>query len=132
MNRLQVITEDVPVTPKRGRWRTTAADVVVIWQHRVIFIAKGFRFDGASIPFFLWWWCSPWDWWVVLAACVHDYLYLYRYFTRRECDRIFLGLLLHKAKQSRWRWLRWRRVNQARMMYKAVRAFGDNAVGADW
>jgi hypothetical protein len=132
MNRLQVITEDVPVKPAVGRWRTTTEAVIVIWMYRVIFIASGFKFDGASIPFFLWWWCSPWDWWVVLAACVHDYLYRHKYFTRRECDRIFYHLLCHKARQSRWRWLRLRRINQARIMYAAVRVRGDNAAGAEW
>ena len=125
MNRLQVITEDVPVTPRRGRYRKTAADVIVIWRGFVVFIPHPFRFDGASVPFFLWWWVHPWDAWVVLAACVHDYTYRYRMFTRAECDLLFREILYHKARQSRWRWLRYRRINQARIMYRAVRTFGE-------
>jgi len=132
MTPLRVITEDVPVIPSRGRIRKTVNPVYIIWRHRVIYIAPGFEFDGASLPFFLWWWCSPWTPWVVLAACVHDYLYRFRYFTRRECDLIFLAVLIHKARRSRWRWLAYRRMLQARIMYRAVRQFGDNAVGADW
>ena len=133
MNPLRVITEDVPVIPSRGRVRTTTAGVCVFWRGADIYIKSGFTFDGASLPFFLWWWwCSPWTPWVVLAACVHDYLYRFRYFTRRECDLMFRAILIHKARQSRWRWLAYRRIIKARRMYRAVRQFGDNAVGADW
>ena len=122
---LNVITPDVHVMPSRGRIRTTTEDVIIIWRHRVIYIAAPFAFDGASVPFFLWWWCSPWTPWVVLAACVHDYLYRFGYYNRRGGDRIFLAILVHKAHQSRWRWLAYRRVIQARIMYAAVRSFGE-------
>ena len=132
MNTLQVITERVPVATKVGRFRRTTAAVIVIWCGHIIWIPAGFLFDGASVPFFLWWWVHPWDWWVILAACVHDYTYRYRMFTRKECDHIFRLLLIHKARQSRWRWLAYRRMVKARIMWKAVRAFGDNAVGDDW
>lgn len=132
MTSLHIITPDVVVHPAFGRIRKTASAVYIIWRRRVIFIAEGFEFDGASLPFFLWWWCGPWTPWVVLAACVHDYLYRHRYLTRRDCDRVFLELLCFQARRHKWRWLRLRRITQARIMYAAVRQFGDNAVGADW
>jgi hypothetical protein len=132
MNKLAVITDDVQVVPARGKWRTTASPVTVYWCGEEIHIEPGFRFNGASIPFPLWWWVSPWDRWVILAACVHDYTYINGMFTRRECDRIFFHLLIHKADQSRWRWQARRRARQARIMYRAVRVFGALAAGRDW
>lgn len=40
------------------------------------FVPKGFRFDGASIPRFLWRLCGhPLTQPRVYAACLHDYLY---------------------------------------------------------
>ena len=132
MTPLRVITEDVPVIPDHGRIRTTTAGVCVVWRGEEIYIKSGFQFDGASNPFFLWWWVHPWAWWVILAAGVHDYGYRHHLMTRRECDLLFRALLVHKARQSRWRWLAYRRMLQARIMYRAVRQFGAVAAGADW
>ena len=39
------------------------------------FIPEGFEFDGASVPRFFWRIVSPFQPWVIRAACGHDYLY---------------------------------------------------------
>jgi len=131
-SRVILVTPDVKTFEKRGRIRTLAKDVFFVWRNIVYKIEAGFKWNGASIPFWLWWWVSPWRWWVRVASCVHDYLYGKRMFTRRECDRIFLQLLLVSIRRSRWRWLRYRRTIQARIMYAAVREWGDNVAGVDW
>ena len=125
MNTLQVITESVHVRPDRGRIRKLTAAVIVRWRGVAIVVPSGFEFDGASVPFFLWWWVSPWRQWVVLAACVHDYLYRTRMLPRDEADHVFKLLLYHKARQTKSRWLRYRRIMKARVMYAAVRWRGE-------
>jgi hypothetical protein len=102
-------------------------------------IHEGFIFDGASLPFFLWWWVHPHVWWVLPASCVHDYIYrnyalpqmlvtvdgVTRQITRKEADRIFLQLLClsidSSGKNRKWRA---RRKRRAHIMYLAVRKFG--------
>ena len=79
----------------------------------VIHIPVGFKTDLASIPF--------WARWLIhklgkhaQAAVVHDFLYKYKMFTRKECDLIFLeamGVL---------KVILWKR----RIMYRAVRVGG--------
>ena len=123
--RLIVVDDRVETYEKSGRWRTLSREVCIIWRGLVICAPAGFRFNGASMPFVLWWWVSPWTPWVTLAACIHDWLYRNRMFTRSECDRIFLALLRQSARQTRWRWLRYRRLVQSRIMYQAVRRFGE-------
>ena len=86
-------------------------------------IAKGFKYDGASVP--QWAWSisglRP-DGLIRAAATVHDYLYENNgyikvesgeeiYFTRKEADQIFLNLMI-EAGMKPWR---------AKLAYKAVR-----------
>ena len=55
-----------------------AEDYVYEWikddQKTRLKIPKGFRFDGASVPRFLWWWLPPIADYMP-AVVVHDYLY---------------------------------------------------------
>lgn len=121
--RLLVLSGAVHLRGK-GRVRELLEPIEIDYRGRYYRAPAGFRCDGASIPFFLWWWCRPWDAWIRLAAVVHDYLYRLRCTDRRTADRIFLALLIHSARQSRWRWLARMRVRRARVMYLAVRGFG--------
>jgi len=110
-----------------GRDRRTASEIVFSIRGVLYFIAAGFLFDGCSVPFFLWWWVSPWDLWVICAAAIHDWIYRTRPdgISRHDADRVFLVVLCDGARRhSRWRWLRYRRIMQARAMYHAVRAAG--------
>ncbi len=128
----------VPVTKyaityeSSGRWRTLAAPVYFLYRGITFCIPAGFRWNGASVPWLLWWWVSPWTRWVVLASCVHDWLYGNKRLPRRDADRIFLQLLLIEARRCRWRWRRYHLTVRARIMYQAVRQFGDLVAGADW
>jgi hypothetical protein len=111
-----------------GRVRNLAGAIIYELQHVIRIVAEGFPFDGASIPFVFWWWCRPFSAWVICAAAIHDDLYrgAYECVTRYEADRAFLLTLCDGARRlTRWRWLRYRRIMQARAMYRAVRVVGD-------
>ena len=111
-----------------GRVRQLAGRIVYELQGVLRVILPGFEFDGASIPWMFWWWCCPFSVWVICAAAIHDDLYRggYEDVTRYEADRAFLLALCDGARRlSRWRWLRYRRIMQARAMYRAVRVVGD-------
>ena len=132
MQALQIVTGEAITLERRGRWRTLAGPVFFIWGGIVYQVPAGFRWNGASIPFFLWWWVSPWSAWVVLASCVHDWLYTTRTLSRRDADRILYLLLADSARRSLWRWQRYQRLVRARIIYQAVREWGDDYIGADW
>jgi hypothetical protein len=138
------------VRPEIRRLGFRLAEVVCDWHFEVdgtwFCIRSGFQFDGASIPMPFWpivaFPFSPWVW---VAALVHDWLYRYheerfawryagevqgmRPFTRREVDRIFLGVLvdeinrIYAGESRRRRYQRARRLVKARAMYAAVRKF---------
>lgn len=77
-------------------------------------IPKGFYFDGASIPRWLWDRLPRDDSRILFAATVHDWLYVNRMFTRKLCDRMFLEIM----EQEGMPWL------YRKAAYYAVRAFG--------
>ena len=53
-------------------------------------IPKGFKTDLASVPRFLWWFIAPTDWFILVPAIMHDWLYREQIFTRKESDGLFL------------------------------------------
>jgi hypothetical protein len=77
--------------------------------------------DLASIPAAFRWFASPDGPWVK-AAALHDFLYrtkgLYGFYTRAQCDAIFLEAMLAVGVEEK----------QARIIYEAVRLGG----GAGW
>lgn len=79
-----------------------------------LIIPKGFRYDGASIPRWLWDRLPRDDSRIIFAATVHDYLYVHRLFDRKTCDAIFLEIM----EQEGMPWL------YRKAAYRAVRAFG--------
>jgi len=69
-------------------------DITVDANGYEITIKKGFVFDGASIPQFLWSFIgSPFTGNYTLAALVHDALYRSNSFNRKNADKIFLALM---------------------------------------
>jgi hypothetical protein len=81
-------------TPELGLYRNTEDYVLFIFGI-TIRIPAGFVFDGASIPFFAWILTyTPHHPVVMLAAMVHDYLYLTHFVSREQADMIFKSLLL--------------------------------------
>ena len=76
--------------------------------------------DGASVPRAFWWFAPKMSPMYLAAAIVHDHLYGNKgrgngfVMTREEADDLFLESMLWLGMR-RWR---------ARIMYRAVRAFG--------
>ena len=94
-------------------------DVVVESLGYSITVKKGFDFDGASIPKWLWSiYGSPLNGNYVVASLIHDGLYASQKLPKRVCDKVFLDIM----KQSNVGYLK------RTSMYLAVTMFG----GKDW
>ena len=82
-------------------------------------VKKGFDFDGASIPKWLWSiYGSPLNGNYVVASLIHDGLYASQKVSKRISDKIFLDIM----KQSNVGYIK------RTSMYLAVKVFG----GKDW
>ena len=82
-------------------------------------VKKGFDFDGASIPKWLWSiYGSPLNGNYVVASLIHDGLYASQKVTKSASDKIFLDIM----KQSSVGYIK------RTSMYLAVKMFG----GKDW
>ena len=82
-------------------------------------VKKGFDFDGASIPKWLWSiYGSPLNGNYVVASLIHDGLYASQKVSKSVSDKIFLDIM----KQSNVRYIK------RTSMYLAVKMFG----GKDW
>ncbi|HEU4742656.1 MAG TPA: DUF1353 domain-containing protein [Meiothermus sp.] len=107
-----------------GQW-SLAAEYVYQDGGRTLRIPRGFVFDLASVPRFLWWLIAPFELSVV-APLVHDFLYRYRgnppagtveplkVYTRREADVLFEQIMVMEGVPA------WRQISA----YTAVRFFG--------
>ena len=76
-------------------------------------VPAGYESDGASVPRWLWPWCSPLDGRYVEIFVLHDWLYD-NGIGREIADTVMANLLILAGM----RWL------QAYLIYRAVRAFG--------
>ena len=82
-------------------------------------VKKGFDFDAASIPKWLWSiYGSPLNGNYVVASLIHDGLYASQKLPKRVCDKVFLDIM----KQSNVGYIK------RTSMYLAVTLFGDK----DW
>ena len=94
-------------------------DVVVESLGYNITVKKGFDFDGASIPKWLWSiYGSPLNGNYVVASLIHDGLYASQRVSKSVSDKIFLDVM----KQSNVGYIK------RTSMYLAVKMFG----GKDW
>ena len=94
-------------------------DVVVESLGYKITVKKGFDFDGASIPKWLWSiYGSPLNGNYVVASLIHDGLYASQKVSKGISDKIFLDIM----KQSNVGYIK------RTSMYLAVKLFG----GKDW
>ena len=94
-------------------------DVVVESLGYSVTVKKGFDFDGASIPKWLWSiYGSPLNGNYVVASLIHDGLYASQKVSKRVSDKIFLDIM----KQSNVGYIK------RTSMYLAVTMFG----GKDW
>lgn len=106
--------------------RNGKAEVMEDWTVDVagwtVFVPKGFKTDGASIPRFLWRVCGhPYEAPRVFAAIVHDGLYGNEKWspsgmTRAEADRVYRELLIKLGVSK----------TAAYVEYAALRLFGSS------
>lgn len=77
--------------------------IIEVWtpegRTQTICVPRGYIFDGASIPWFLWWAFPPgydaaWE-----AAAVHDFIYshLYHWHSKDFADRVFKAVMLEQG-----------------------------------
>ena len=79
-----------------------------------VLIRAGFTFDGASIPKFYWWRFQPFDPMTLVAALIHDYLYVYGLLGRHVADAFFYHMLMCEHNGG-WK---------SSVLYAAVNHFG--------
>ena len=95
-----LLIEDLSFTDNRGR----------VWLAK-----NGSLLDGASIPRFFWRFLGgPFSGKYRRASILHDYAYITRQGSRKECDKMFKEAMLCDSV-PRWK---------ASLMYRAVRWFG--------
>jgi hypothetical protein len=68
-------------------------------------LPRGFTTDGASIPWFLWWFGRPFDEDTLLASYTHDYLYNRTEMPRLIADLIFLDMMKENKTKFIKRWI---------------------------
>lgn len=76
-------------------------------------VPAGYESDGASVPRWLWPWCSPLDGRYIQIFVLHDWCYL-NGIDRALADKTLLYLLINAGM----------RTTQAYAIYYAVRVFG--------
>ena len=88
----EVFTKKNPIVKSRVYGKNTInkytlinAISIQLTDGKVITIPKGFEWDLASVPKFLWWLMSP-DVDSEIAYLIHDYLYINQTLPRKECD----------------------------------------------
>lgn len=116
-------------TPARSRWEVLR-DYELSISHREqnlytkkvdlivedFVVPRGFEFDGASIPWVLWWRFQPTYVYVFEPSAFHDYCYqeLYRHYTKDFADEAFRQMMLLKGAPA----------YQAHLFHTAVSVFG--------
>lgn len=94
-------------------------DFTIMTDKYIITVKKGFDFDGASIPKWLWSiYGSPLNGDYVMASLIHDGLYASQKVSKSIADKIFLDIM----KQLNVGYIK------RTSMYLAVKMFGDK----DW
>ena len=80
--------EDLWITTKPLQYYT-----YVFWKRAHITVPKGFKFDWASVPRFLWSIYPPMSAKNANASCIHDYLFKTKQYSLWKTDLIFLEAL---------------------------------------
>jgi len=110
-------SEQCGITRRGGRLDVITEDYYYIHEGIQLFIPKGFKWDGASIPKILWPILGGPFGRYSFAAMVHDFLYASREVPREVADQIFYDLMLaHGVSKFK-----------SKIMYKAVSMFGRKA-----
>lgn len=111
----------VEIDPKGGPEPfILACDLHYRSNHIEVTVEKGFRYDLASVPRFLWWFLPRTDPRIVRAATIHDKLYVEHLADKAIADAIFLSIMKYDGMPLFKRWA----------AYLAVRIFGGR--GINW
>jgi hypothetical protein len=118
----EVFTKKNPIIKSRVYGKNTInkytlinAISIQLTDGKVITIPKGFEWDLASVPRFLWWLMSP-DVDSEIAYLIHDYLYINQTLPRKEADLEMYkwAVVTNGTKKLSARnidnWLRWKAV----------------------
>ncbi len=93
-----------------GVWRHTTRkwEVMEDWQYKnAFFTPKGFIFDGASVPRFLWWFLSPTGL-LLIPSLVHDNGYKYGgTWPRKHWDDLFRVVTKEVTGTTIIPWIAW-------------------------
>ena len=105
---MSVFTENTSIEAlkKENLWGTTEPLVfytMIDDKREYITVPVWFKFDGASVPRFLWFLFPPAEPRSIDAACLHDYLFETRQYSLWKTDLIFL-----EALEALWM-VAWRR-----------------------
>lgn len=99
----------------KGEWKLTKPFVYNSKRFGKIVVPEGFVINGASIPRFLWSIIgSPWSGRYAKGSGIHDWVYYDQTFTRKECDEIFLEIMVLDKVPA------WKRF----VIFRALRIFG--------
>lgn len=110
---------DVEKQAHTDDWETQTGFVMFLCDGRKLCIPAGTKYDKASSPRISWWYLPRDDKHVIIAALVHDYLYVTQKvegqpIERSEADQIFYELLRQAGM----------RYTKAKIAYWAVRMGG--------
>lgn len=119
----EVFTKKNPIIKSRVYGKNTInkytlinAISIQLTDGKVITIPKGFEWDLASVPRFLWWLMSP-DVDSEIAYLIHDYLYINQTLPRKEADlEMYKWAVVTNGTRKKLtarnidNWLRWKAV----------------------
>ena len=119
----EVFTKKNPIVKSRVYGKNTInkytlinAISIQLTDGKVITIPKGFEWDLASVPKFLWWLMSP-DVDSEIAYLIHDYLYINQTLPRKEADlEMYKWAVVTNGTRKKLtarnidNWLRWKAV----------------------
>ena len=119
----EVFTKKNPIVKSRVYGKNTInkytlinAISIQLTDGKVITIPKGFEWDLASVPKFLWWLMSP-DVDSEIAYLIHDYLYINQTLPRKEADlEMYKWAVVTNGTKNKLsarnidNWLRWKAV----------------------
>jgi hypothetical protein len=119
----EVFTKKNPIIKSRVYGKNTInkytlinAISIQLTDGKVITIPKGFEWDLASVPKFLWWLMSP-DVDSEIAYLIHDYLYINQTLPRKEADlEMYKWAVVTNGTRKKLtarnidNWLRWKAV----------------------
>jgi len=104
--------KELIIKPYHGN-KKFKVELVKPFNYREIIVPKGFKSDGASVPWFFIRAFRRFDHYLE-CTCIHDFCYFKGLYSRRQADNLFLECM-EDYNISKWK---------RALMWKAVRWFG--------